>query len=152
MTKAKLIHEMAARQLADYDACQPGMMFADGIELGVEDAYRLQSAVSGLRLDCGEQLAGYKVGCTSPTIRAQLDIEHSITGRLYQSESHYNQSVLSLDRFDHLSIEGELAIELLRVPIKNDFKSGGIPDCVSKTYPVIELHHHVSRGGAITSR
>lgn len=121
-------------------------MFADGLELGVEDAYRLQAAVYGLRLDRGEQLAGYKVGCTSPTIRVQLGIDHSIAGRLYESECHANQSVLSLNRFDHLSIEGELAIELLRAPIAEDFKSGGIPNCVSKVFPVIELHHHVTRG------
>ena len=140
------MHQLAVRQLDDYDRCKPGTMFSEEITLGVSDAYRLQAGVYQLRLDRGEQLAGYKVGCTSPTIRAQLGIDHCIVGRLYVSECHASESVLSRGSFANLAVEGELAIVLSRAPVAGDFVPGFIPSCVSEIFPVVELHHHVSRG------
>jgi 2-keto-4-pentenoate hydratase len=63
------IAEWASRQLADYDAHNPGSMFAEGVVLNVVQGYELQSAVAQLRQRRGERIIGYKVGCTSPTIR-----------------------------------------------------------------------------------
>lgn len=140
------LQQWASRQLADYDARQPGMMFAEGVVLDTAEAYQLQSAVSQLRLDRGEQIIGYKVGCTSPKIRAQLGIDHCITGRLYDSEQHATGAVLSRKRFANLAAEGELAVELAREPTEDDFAEGGVPKCVARVIPVIELHHHVMRG------
>ncbi len=140
------IRELAVRQLADYDTCQPGTLFAEELKLCVIDAYRLQSAVAQMRIARGERTIGYKVGCTSPTIRKQLGIDHSITGRLYESECYPSRSVLSRQQFANLAIEGELAVELSRTPIPEDFNSSAIPACVSRVFPVIELHNHVIRG------
>ncbi len=134
------------RQLADYDARQPGMMFAEGVVLGIEEAYELQASVAELRQRRGEKILGYKVGCTSPKVRAQLGIDHCITGRLYSSEKHLSGSVLSRSEFANLAIEGELAVELSREPVPADFVEGQIPLCVSRVIPVIELHHFVMRG------
>lgn len=139
------ITEWAKRQLADYDTKQPGTMFDEGIEMNVEQAYRLQGEVAQLRCDRGEQIIGYKVGCTSPTIRTQLGIDHSISGRLFDSE-HYSSGVtLSRNSFANLAIEGELAVELSRGPTDEDLQSNGIPPCVARVFPVIELHNHVIR-------
>ena len=76
------IEQWASRQLADYDAHDPGTLFAEGVVLTVAEGYALQSAVAELRCRRGERVVGYKVGCTSPTIRAQLGIDNCITGRL----------------------------------------------------------------------
>ena len=140
------IPELAARQLADYDAVQPGMMFADGITLSVEEAYTVQSAVADLRVKRGEKVIGYKVGCTSPKIQSQLGINHCITGRLYDSEKHTSGATIEHSQFANLAIEGELAVELSREPGNEDFVEGSIPACVSRVFPVIELHHYVQRG------
>ena len=140
------IQQWALRQLADYDACQPGTMFSEGVVLDVRKAYELQSAVSQLRCNRGERVIGYKVGCTSPTIRAQLGIDHCVTGRLYDTGQHSSGAVLSRQRFANLAIEGELAVELSNEPTDKDFRGAGIPDCVARVFPVIELHNHVMRG------
>jgi 2-keto-4-pentenoate hydratase len=140
------IRRWASRQLADYDAGQPGTLFAEGIVLDVSQAYNLSSAVAQLRLDRGEQMIGYKVGCTSSKIRAQLGIEHCVSGRLYDTEQHPSAAVLSRERFANLAIEGELAVELSREPNENDFSAGKSPACVARVFPVIELHNHVMRG------
>ena len=140
------IQQWASRQLADYDARQPGTMFSAGVVLDVPQAYELQSAVAKLRCDRGERVIGYKVGCTSPTIRAQLGIDHCVTGRLYDTEQHSSGAVLSRKRFAGLAIEGELAVELSREPNVDDFCEAGIPNCVARVFPVIELHNRVMRG------
>ena len=145
-SQALPIRQWALRQLADYDSCQPGTLFAEGIVLDVAQAYELQSAVSQLRCERGERVVGYKVGCTSPTIREQLGIDHSVTGRLYDSEQHPSGAQLSRGGFAKLAIEGELAVELAHEPLDQDFLTGGVPCCVARVFPVIELHNHIMRG------
>lgn len=140
------IQRWASRQLADYEACQPGTMFAEGVVLDVAQAYELQSAVAQLRCDRGERMIGYKVGCTSQRIRAQLGIDHCITGRLYDVEQHSSGAVLSRSGFANLAIEGELAVELAHQPCGNDTSTEGLPACVARVFPVIELHNLVIRG------
>lgn len=138
--------EWATRQLADYDARTPGSIFSEGTILSVAEGYALQSAVASLRCERGERIIGYKVGCTSPKIRSQLGIDHCVTGRLFDSEKHESGATLSTQCFASLAIEGELAVELAHEPTESDFRGSGIPDCVARVFPVIELHHHVLRG------
>ena len=140
------IQRWASRQLADYDACHPGTIFAEGIVVDVAQGYELQSAVAQLRLDRGERIIGYKVGCTSPKIRAQLGIGHCVTGLLFDSEYHSSGAMLSRKRFANLAIEGELAVRLSREPTEDDFSGDDIPACVARIIPVIELHNQVMRG------
>lgn len=146
------ITEWAHRQIADYDAKRPGTMFGEGFELDVEQAYRLQGEVAQLRCDRGEQIIGYKVGCTSPVIRSQLGIDHSISGRLFDSERHHSGVILSQNNFANLAIEGELAVELSREPIAEDFAVNRTPPCVTRIFPVIELHNHVIRSRKPSAR
>ena len=143
--KGSPIDAMAVRQLVDYDQRRPGTIFADGVELSIDQGYALQSAVTELRQKRGEKVVGFKVGCTSPTIRSQLGVDHCITGSLFDTEQHPSGAILSGDSYSHLACEGELAIELSRQPSLKDFQSGGIPECVSRVFPVIELHQYVTR-------
>ena len=138
--------EFAKRQLSDYDSNQPGTIFSEGITLGVEQAYQLQHAVSQLRIERGEILVGFKVGCTSPVIRKQLGIDHCIFGRLYESEKFRTVSTLSRKSYCNLAIEGELAVELSCAPTRDHFAKGEVPSCIKRIFPVIELHNHIVRG------
>jgi len=148
------IARWASRQLADYDARDPGTLFAEGIVLDVDQGYQLQDAVARLRCDRGERVIGYKVGCTSPTVRSQLGIDHCVSGRLYDSERHPSSAVLSRSAFANLAIEGELAVELSREPSESDFAEiadAEVPACVARVIPIIELHNHVLRGARPTA-
>lgn len=136
----------AEQQLLDYENRCPGSIFSEGLSLTVQEGYRLQHAVAQLRIGRGDSVVGYKVGCTSPTIRAQLGIEHCVTGRLYKSEQHESGVCLKLGNYSKLAIEGELAVILKRTPKPADFTQPGIPPCVSGIMPVIELHNHVMHG------
>ena len=137
---------LAARQLEDYDTHQPGTLFAEGCVLNVQQAYELQNAVAKLRFQRGERLIGYKVGCTSSAIQAQLKISHRVRGFLFDTEQYESGVALARQSFDNLAIEGELAIELSREPREEDFADHLLPPCISRIFPVIELHNHVMRG------
>lgn len=141
------LNDWATRQLTDYDARTPGSIFAEGAELSVAQGYALQAAVVRLRRERGERAIGYKIGCTSPTIRGQLGIDHCVAGRLFASERHSTNSELSRQAFANLAIEGELAVELACEPRADDFDDPDrAPACIARVFPVIELHHHVLRG------
>ena len=140
------VGELAARQLKDYDSHQPGMLFAEGCVLDVSQGYELQNAVAKLRFQRGERLIGYKVGCTSSAIQEQLKISHRVRGFLFDTEQYESGVALSRQSFDNLAIEGELAIELSREPRDEDFADHLLPPCISRIFPVIELHNHVMRG------
>jgi 2-keto-4-pentenoate hydratase len=121
-------------------------MFARGLLLDVAQGYELQAAVAQLRRERGERMIGYKVGCTSSGIRTQLGIDHCVSGRLYGSEQHASGAVLSRREFANLAIEGELAVVLSQEPNEEVLSGIGIPNCVARVFPVIELHQHVLRG------
>jgi 2-keto-4-pentenoate hydratase len=51
--------------------------------LSLSDAYLVQDKVAEKRVQKGETVVGYKVGCTSPAIRAQFGLEEPIHGKLF---------------------------------------------------------------------
>ena len=138
--------QLARRQLADFDRHEPGTVFADGLRLSITDAYRVQSLVAELRERRGEPVMGYKVGCTSPTIRKNLRIDHPVYGRLFKSDCWPSGKRLPITRFCGLAIEGELAVRLARdLPMVETWD--GIADAIEAVFPVIELHNLVFRRG-----
>ncbi|MBC9868243.1 MAG: hypothetical protein F7O42_10270 [Opitutae bacterium] len=89
---------------------------------------------------------GYKVGCTSPTIRKNLRIDHPVYGRLFKSDCWPSGKRLPITQFCGLAIEGELAVRLARdLPIVETWE--GIADAIEAVFPVIELHNLVFRRG-----
>ena len=55
----------AHKILDDYDAKTPSGIFKDKISINIEDAFRIQHAVTNLREKRGEEVIGYKIGCVS---------------------------------------------------------------------------------------
>jgi 2-keto-4-pentenoate hydratase len=127
--------ELAGRQWRDYLAREPGTCFADpGFVLDLPQAYELQRAVSALRVEAGDRVIGYKVGCTGPGTVAQFGMEGPIRGYLYESEVRRTGDTLDVTAFAHLAIEGEMALRI------------GDDGQIAAAFPVIELHHFVFRG------
>ena len=148
MTRSKMA-ELAERQLADYDAHQPGGIFASGAcPLTLQEAYELQIEVARLRQRRGEQVAGYKIGCVSEAIRRQMGIEHTVFGHVFATEIHPSGARLDRTQFDHLGIEGEFA---LRLAADITDAAGRLEQSVAAVFPVIELHNCVFRGDKPTA-
>jgi 2-keto-4-pentenoate hydratase len=137
------IQELARRMLADYDARTPGRRAREPLNPGISEAYAVQSEIARLREQRGETIIGYKVGCTSRLIQAQLGVSEPIFGRLFAEEYHPSGKRLSAACFANLAVEGELAVQL-----RGELSGPSVTeeDCraaIASTFGVIELHHYV---------
>ena len=141
------VQTLAGRQLQDYDARKPGMVFAEPtFHVALDDAYSVQIETAQLRVRRGEAIAGYKIGCVSAAVRRQLGTEHAVFGHLFASEIRTSPAALGADNFCCLAVEGELALTL---DADIDDVAGLSEDparFVGSVFPVIELHHYIFRG------
>lgn len=137
------IHDIAKSLLQDFDNRRPGASFAHlNLELNIDQAYDLQFAIASMRKQRGEKIIGYKIGCTSAAIQRQMGITHPVFGHVWDSETYESGCKLALSLFDHLAIEGELAVTL-----GEDIPSSSLllehPEAICDIKPVIELHNKV---------
>ena len=129
------VEELAARQVSDYRGLSPGTYFGERREpLTLDEAYRVQAEVSRLRVREGDNVAGYKVGCTSPEIERRFGLHGPIHGVLFESEIRRSGARLDAASFANLAVEGEMAVRL------------GGRGAIAAAFPIIELHNLVFRG------
>ena len=88
MTKLnqKKLDLFANKILEDYDAKNPGTIFKTKIKLSNDDALLLQSKVTKLRIDRGEEVMGYKIGCVSKDTQKKMGFTQPAWGTLWKSE------------------------------------------------------------------
>ncbi len=108
-------------------------------------AFELQIQVAQLRLERGESLAGYKIGCLSEAIQKQFGLQRPVFGHVFSTELHSSATSLDSQFYDGLAVEGEFAFR-----IKQD-----VPDAawlrkrreqaIATVFAVIELHNYVFR-------
>ena len=141
------VRDWAMRQLADYDERKPGTLFQDcGPLIGINDAYRVQIETARLRMDRGEAVVGYKIGCVSRTVQRQLGVENPVFGHLFDTEIRSSPAVLPGDGFCELAIEGEFALTVAE-DIPDPERIRDAPQhFVRNVFPVIELHNFLFRG------
>lgn len=133
------IVSLSARQLQDYRNREPGTYFGEGGSLTeIEDAYRVSVKLSELRQNSGDTRAGYKVGCTSPSIFEAFGIRGPVFGFLYAQELRACGARLKSTDFRNLAIEAEMAIK-----VGQDLQ-------VESVFPIIELHNLLFRGATNT--
>jgi 2-keto-4-pentenoate hydratase len=139
--------------LADLDGLRPWRSFPATEDLTPARAYALQTEVARLREDRGERVVGYKIGCASRVIQAQLGIHEPIFGRIFDTGCFPAGSRLSHARFANLAIEGELAIRVSRDLPDRPLQDDDYAEAIASVFPVIELHHYVlpARGGSASA-
>ena len=129
------ISKIANRQLTDFRNTTPGMCFNDSdFTLEIGEAYAVQDAVVSLRVNEGESVIGYKVGCTGPGTIKLFGMQGPIRGTLFKDEMHSNGSEIKANQFCNLAVEAEMAIEM------------GQNGQIASVFPVIELHNYIFRG------
>lgn len=140
------IEQLAKRQLCDYDRHKlGGLVSGYSIPMTVDEAYALQMAVARLRVQRGEPVAGYKVGCISPVMQAQLGLDRPVFGHVFETECHTSGVVLNPANFDGLAVEGEFAVRIARdIPNANWLRTH-TDEAISSGFAVIELHNYVFR-------
>lgn len=144
------LNTIAGQMLIDYDAKNPGTVFADGLRLEITDAWGLQSAVARLREQRGETVVGYKIGCVCENNQRANGLLHPVWGRLWSTEQHSGGASLRKADFANVAIEAEFAVTLDRDIDPRKASVEAVADAVEYIYPVLELHNLVMRGGAPT--
>jgi 2-keto-4-pentenoate hydratase len=129
--------------LADYDARTPGQHAGEPLDLTTVQAHALQADIARLREERGEKVIGYKVGCTSRLIQAQLGVTEPIFGSLWGRECHTSGVHLSSARYTNLAVEGEMAVRLGKDLAGAAVSEEECREAIESVFPVIELHHYV---------
>lgn len=126
---------------AFYDRAWPEQAEFDFESLNVEDAYQVQALVTQAKLERGEQIAGYKIGCTSAAIRAQFGLTTPILAPIFHPRIHAPDTTLPVNQYVDCAIEPELVFE-----IGHDLHGEGLTDDaliagIACVRPGIELHN-----------
>ncbi len=147
-SELKLLADALLRVFEDGQG--PGDQGLDFERLSRSEAYETQKMYIDARLAKGEEVVGYKVGCTSRAIREQLGLAEPICGRLMAPHLYHGDVTLSWDRFCRCAVEPELAIVMgtdLTDEVAEDEDLTGAIDFVS---PGIEVHNYTFWAGRPT--
>ena len=104
------IHE-AGRRLADaWLAAQPADTYPEELRArSRSEAYAIQDAMAA---EIGEPVTGWKLGATSPTMRARAGHDGAIIGRVFDSVTFGTPARLSMSRFPDSRVECEFAFRM----------------------------------------
>ena len=108
------LSKYAFKMLQDYDSNTPGTIFKDNLRISIEDAWHIQSAVTNLREQRGEEVIGYKIGCVSKDTQRKMGFAKPAWGRLWKNELYSDGVTLEKSNFTNPSMEAEFGIVLNR--------------------------------------
>ena len=136
----------ARKILDDYDAKTPSGIFKDKISISIEDALRIQLAVTNLREKRGEEVIGYKIGCVSKDTQRKMGFTKPAWGRLWKNELYLDGVTLDKRNFANPAMEAEFGIVLNRDLTPELVNLDYILDSIETIHPIIEIHNLVFNG------
>ena len=136
----------AHKILDDYDAKTPSGIFKDKISISIEDALRIQLAVTNLREKRGEEVIGYKIGCVSKDTQRKMGFTNPAWGRLWKNELYLDGVTLDKRNFANPAMEAEFGIVLNRDLTPELVNLDYILDSIETIHPIIEIHNLVFNG------
>ena len=143
---ATQLSKYAFKMLQDYDSNTPGTIFKDNFRISVEDAWRIQSAVTNLREQRGEEVIGYKIGCVSKETQCKMGLTKPAWGRLWKNELYLDGVTLDKRNFANPAMEAEFGIVLNRDLTPELVNLDYILDSIETIHPIIEIHNLVFNG------
>ena len=78
-------------------------------EMGMDDAYAIQSAIYRAKLQLGRTVVGWKIGLTSKAMQYALNINIPDSGILFDDMVFANGAIVPKERFIQPRIEAEIA-------------------------------------------
>ena len=87
---------------------------ADGLSpLSVTDGYVIQKKLNDLLTEAGlGQVAGHKIGCTTPVMQAFVNINHPCAGRIFDKTVMHEHGNVPRHGFVKIGMECEIAVRL----------------------------------------
>ncbi|MBU1208385.1 MAG: fumarylacetoacetate hydrolase family protein [Proteobacteria bacterium] len=137
----KTIETIAYQLIQAQDNSEPITPLTESFHsLNIEDAYRIQFCLRGIKIKRGEHPIGWKVGATSRAIIEQLSIYEPILGHLLNSSIYSPESqVIPWEGFIKPGIEPEIAFR-----IEREIKGPGVDhlmvsEAIEWVLPAIEI-------------
>jgi 2-keto-4-pentenoate hydratase len=109
--------------------------------LSIDESYEVQRRVIEARQRRGEQLCGYKVGCTSRAVQAQLGIREPICGCLMSPFVHFGNTELAWSEFCQPAVEPEFVLRIGKDIVDEIADAEELEQSVDYVSPGIEVHH-----------
>ena len=111
--------------------------------LTLDDSYRIQDEAIRLRMEKGEQIVGYKIGCTSRAIQQQFGLKEPINGRLMVPHVYIEPDCKSVNRsrFLNCAIEPEMVFRIGRDLDGRNLDRDYLIRSIEYVSPGIEIHH-----------
>jgi 2-oxo-3-hexenedioate decarboxylase/2-keto-4-pentenoate hydratase len=107
------------------------------------EAYRVQAVLHELLTEAGwGEVAGHKIGCTTPVMQQLLGLDHPVSGGIFAATVRRGGSIdLRLADFLDLSLESEIALRLDRdLPASGaPYDRAGVAAAVGAAYAAFEL-------------
>ncbi len=109
--------------------------------LSIQESYQVQDIVAKKRIEKGERVAGFKVGCTSKAIRSQFGLKEPIHGRIFIPRVYRENIKIDWNDYVNCAIEPEMVF-----CINRDLKGLNLSDkelikSIEYVSPGIELHN-----------
>jgi len=111
--------------------------------LSMDDAYAAQDSVTKKRIEAGERVVGFKVGCTSRAIRKQFGLSEPISGKLFQPYIYDDNAKFDYDNFANCAIEPEMVLKIGKDLEGVDLSDEELIDSIEYVSPGIELHNYI---------
>ena len=142
----KELNEYANTILNDYDSNNPSSIFKTKIKLSNNDALLIQSKISKLRIDRGEEVMGYKIGCVSKDTQKKMGFTQPALGTLWKSELYKSGVELNKKNYSNPAMEAEFGVKLNRDIDPKLVSFDYILNSIDSIYPLIEIHNLVFNG------
>ena len=120
--------------------------------LTLQDAYQVQQMVIDARTGGGEQVVGYKVGCTSDAIRRQFGLSEPICGQLMTPQITYGDAVLNHRDYFDCAVEPEFVVMIGSDLADEVGEQDDLTAAIDFVSPGIELHNYRFWFGEPTSQ
>ena len=126
---------------AFYEKSWSGELEPPVSDISIAEAYAVQDLVAEMRVQRGEEVVGFKVGCTSEAIRLQFGLNEPISGRLFSPHVHEEGAEVNWNNYVNCAIEPEMVLT-----IGADLCGTGLPhdqliDAIECVSAGIELHN-----------
>ena len=135
--------ELLARRFtqAFYERGWSGQIEPPVSNISIEEAYTVQDLVADMRVQRGEQVVGFKVGCTSEAIRSQFGLNEPISARLFSPHVHEEGVAVNWNDYVNCAIEPEMVLTIGADLCGTNLPDGQLIDAIECVSAGIEIHN-----------
>ena len=139
----KLVETFAQKFLDTfYRGAWAGELTPDVSKLTINESYKVQDLVAQMRTERGEEVAGYKVGCTSEAIQSQFGLHEPINGRVFRPRIYEQGIELNWKDYVNCAVEPEMVIRISKDVSGIDLSDNELIHSIDYVSPGIELHNY----------